>query len=133
MDDDFHTSAIKISGCPNSCGTHEVATIGFYGGATRIGNSMAPIYTMLFAGRTGETGELGKIVMRVPAKRVIDVVLKIIESYKEEKNGNDTLHDWIHKISIGQGDGQIKTLEDIKKILVPVVKLPSLCRKSRFI
>ena len=51
-DDDLRTSAIKISGCPNSCGQHEVATIGFYGGATRIGNSMAPIYTMLFAGST---------------------------------------------------------------------------------
>ena len=51
MDNDLHTSTIKISGCPNSCGQHEVATIGFYGGATRLGNSMAPIYTMLFAGR----------------------------------------------------------------------------------
>jgi sulfite reductase (ferredoxin) len=125
MDHDFDTSAIKISGCPNSCGQHEVATIGFYGGASRIGNSMAPIYTMLFAGSTGETGELGKTVMRVPAKRVIDVVLKIIECYKEEKNSNEKLHDWIHNISIGHGNGQIKTLEDIKKILVPVAKLPS--------
>jgi len=125
MDHDYDTSAIKISGCPNSCGQHEVATIGFYGGASRIGNSMAPIYTMLFAGSTGETGELGKTVMRVPAKRVIDVVLKIIECYKEEKNSNEKLHDWIHNISIGRGNGQIKTLEDIKKILVPIAKLPS--------
>ncbi len=125
MDHDFDTSAIKISGCPNSCGQHEVATIGFYGGASRIGNSMAPTYTMLFAGSTGETGELGKTVMRVPAKRVIDVVLKIIECYKEEKNSNEKLHDWIYNISIGHGNGQIKTLEDIKNILVPVAKLPS--------
>ncbi len=125
MDNDLHTSTIKISGCPNSCGQHEVATIGFYGGATRLGNSMAPIYTMLFAGSTGENGELGKIVMRVPAKRVIDVVLKIIECYKEEKHGNETLHDWVHKISIGHGDGKTKTLEDIKKIIAPVIKLPS--------
>ena len=85
MDQDLRTSTIKISGCPNSCGQHEVATVGFYGGAARLGNSMAPVYTMLFAGSTGENGELGKVVMRVPAKRVIDVVLKIIECYKEEK------------------------------------------------
>jgi len=125
MDQDFNTSTIKISGCPNSCGQHEVATIGFYGGATRIGNSMAPVYTMLFAGSTGETGELGKTVMRVPAKRVIDVILKIIECYKGEKNGNEKLYDWIYKISLGRGNGTIKTLEDIKKILVPVAELPS--------
>ena len=63
----------------------------------RLGNSMAPIYTMLFAGSTGENGELGKVVMRIPAKRIIDVVLKIIECYKEEKNDNETMHDWILK------------------------------------
>jgi sulfite reductase (ferredoxin) len=122
---DLRTSTIKISGCPNSCGQHEVASIGFYGGATRLGNSMAPIYTMLFAGSTGENGELGKVVMRVPAKRVIDVIIKIIECFREEKKGDESMHDWIVKISLGHGDGKIKTLEDIKKILVSVVKLPS--------
>lgn len=125
MDQDLRTSTIKISGCPNSCGQHEVATVGFYGGAARLGNSMAPIYTMLFAGSTGENGELGKVVMRVPAKRIIDVVLKIIECYKEEKNDNETMHDWISKISVGRGNGKIQNLEDIKKILAPVIKLPS--------
>jgi sulfite reductase (ferredoxin) len=125
MDQDLRTSTIKISGCPNSCGQHEVATIGFYGGATRLGNSMAPIYTMLFAGSSGEKGELGKVVMRVPAKRVIDVIIKIIECYREEKEGKETMHDWITKISVGHGNGKIKNLEDIKKILVNVIKLPS--------
>ena len=125
MDPAFRTSTIKISGCPNSCGQHEVATIGFYGGASRIANSMAPIYTMLFAGSTGETGELGKTIMRVPAKRVIDVVLKIIECFKEERNGNGNLHDWIHKVTTGHGNDKIKTLDDLKKILVPITELPS--------
>lgn len=125
MDPDFRTSTIKISGCPNSCGQHEVATIGFYGGAGRIANSMAPIYTMLFAGSTGETGELGKTIMRVPAKRVIDVVLKIIECYRGEKNGNESLHDWICKISTGHGNGKVQTIDDLKKTLVPITELPS--------
>jgi sulfite reductase (ferredoxin) len=124
-DHDLSTSTIKISGCPNSCGQHEVATIGFYGGATRIGNSMAPIYTMLFDGKIGESGQLGKVVMRVPAKLVIPLVLKIIECYKEEKNDKELLDEWIHTISIGQGNGKIKTLEDLKTILLPIIKLPS--------
>jgi sulfite reductase (ferredoxin) len=125
LDPDLRTSAIKVSGCPNSCGQHEVATIGFYGGASRIANSMAPIYTMLFAGSTGETGELGKTIMRVPAKRVIDVVLKIVECFKQEKNGNENLHDWICKILTGHGNDKIKTMDDLKKILVRVTELPS--------
>src|SRR5207302_7668902 len=68
-DDNLRDSTIKVSGCPNSCGQHEIATIGFFGGATRLNNSMTPTYTMLFG---GNAGELGKAVMRVPAKRVID-------------------------------------------------------------
>lgn len=124
-DNDLTSSTIKISGCPNSCGQHEVATIGFYGGASRIANSMAPIYTMLFAGRTGENGELGKTVMRVPAKKVIDVVLKIIECYKQEKIKDEKLDEWINKIATGNGNGKIKNLEDIKNILNKVTELPA--------
>src|ERR671925_529089 len=85
VDDSLRDATIKISGCPNSCGQHEIATIGFFGGATRMNNTMTPTYTMLFGGSAGEAGELGRSVMRVPAKRVIDTTLKIIELYKNER------------------------------------------------
>lgn len=124
-DNDFVDSTIKISGCPNSCGQHEVATIGFYGGASRIGTSMVPIYTMLFAGSTGENGELGKAVMRVPAKKVLEVVLKIIDTFKKEKKSGEKLSEWIHKISVGNGSTEVKNLEDMKKILLPIIELPA--------
>lgn len=86
-DDSLRDATIKISGCPNSCGQHEIATIGFFGGATRMNNTMTPTYTMLFGGSAGEAGELGRAIMRVPAKRVIDTTLKIIELYKNERGG----------------------------------------------
>ena len=124
-DNDFVNSTIKISGCPNSCGQHEVATIGFYGGASRIGTSMVPIYTMLFDGRTGEDGELGKAVMRVPAKKVLEVVLKIIDIFKKERKNGEKLNEWIHKISMGNGTSEVKNLEDMKKILLPIIELPA--------
>jgi sulfite reductase beta subunit-like hemoprotein len=122
-DDSLRDSTIKISGCPNSCGQHEIATIGFFGGASRIGSAMAPTYTMLFGGREGENGELGKAVMRVPAKRVIDIIRKIIDVYKQERNNNETLNQWINKIVLGEGKGRIKNIENIKEILLPVTQL----------
>jgi len=131
-DHDFVDSTIKISGCPNSCGQHEVATIGFYGGASRIGTSMVPIYTMLFAGSTGEAGELGKAVMRVPSKKVLDVVMKIIETYKKEKTGGEKLNEWIHKVSVGNGTNEIKNVDDMKKILLPIIELPPLTSAPEF-
>lgn len=123
-DDSLADATIKISGCPNSCGQHEIATIGFFGGASRIGNAMSPTYTMLFGGSAGEQGELARAVMRVPAKRVVEAVLKIIEAYRNERAQGETLHQWITKIVKGQGSGSIKGLEEVKALLAPVIQLP---------
>ena len=137
IDDSLRDATIKISGCPNSCGQHEIATIGFFGGATRMNNTMTPTYTMLFGGSAGEAGELGKAVMRVPAKRVIDTTLKIIELYKKEGGGGgaaaggggdddddgETLHQWIIRLVKGQGSGSVKNIEDMKAALGQVIQL----------
>jgi sulfite reductase (ferredoxin) len=135
IDDCLQDATIKISGCPNSCGQHEIATIGFFGGATRVNNTMTPAYNMLFGGSAGEAGELGRPVMRVPAKRVIDTTLKIIEIYKKETitaaaaaandDHHETLHQWIISLIKGQGSGSIKNLEDMKAALAQVIQLPS--------
>jgi len=121
-DDSLRDATIKISGCPNSCGQHEIATIGFFGGATRMNNAMVPTYTMLFG---GSSGELGKAMMRVPAKRVIDTILKIIEIYRQQKSTNETLHQWVSSVTKGRGAGSLKNLEDMKAALAQVIQLPA--------
>ena len=35
---------IKISGCPNGCGQHHVAGIGFYGASIKVGEHTIPAY-----------------------------------------------------------------------------------------
>jgi sulfite reductase (ferredoxin) len=124
-DNSLRDATIKVSGCPNSCGQHEIATIGFFGGATRMNNSMVPTYTMLFGGSAGEQGELGMVAMRVPAKRVIDTVLKVIELYRQQKSGSETLHQWVVNITKGKGAGEIKNLEGMKAALAQVIQLPA--------
>ena len=125
--DDLRDSSIKISGCPNSCGQHEIATIGFYGGASRVGGTMTPTYTMMFGGRDGEDGLLGKTVMRVPAKRVIPTLTKIIEIYRKERSENESLSVWIGKLINGavNVNGQVRNLDDIKTVLMSTISLPS--------
>ena len=125
--DDLRDSTIKISGCPNSCGQHEIATIGFYGGASRIGGTMTPTYTMMFGGRDGEDGLLGRTVMRVPAKRVIPALTKIIEIYRKERSENESLSVWIGKLINGavNVNGQVRNLDEIKTVLMSTISLPS--------
>ena len=126
-EDDLRDSTIKISGCPNSCGQHEIATIGFYGGATRIDGTMTPTYTMMFGGKDGEDGVLGKSVMRVPAKRVISTIIKIIDIYRQERSTNESLAIWINKLIKGAPNGNrtAKNLDDLKKALMETISLPS--------
>jgi sulfite reductase (ferredoxin) len=123
-DEDLRDSTIKISGCPNSCGQHEIATIGFYGGGGRVGKDMYPVYQMSLGGRSDGETMLGANVMRIPAKRVIPAVLKIIDTFKADKKQGDTLKSWIHKLVTNHSDSQIKSINDIKKILLPLTATP---------
>ena len=124
-DDDLRDATIKISGCPNSCGQHEIATIGFFGGGARVGNDMYPNYSMSLGGRFDDRSMLGVTCIRVPVKRTIPVILKIIELFKKNKQSSDTLSAWIDRIVHGNESSKIKSVGDMKKILSPLVIPPS--------
>jgi len=124
-DDDLRDATIKISGCPNSCGQHEIATIGFFGGGARVGNDMYPNYSMSLGGRFDDKSMLGVMCMRVPVKRTILVILKIIELFKKNKQSSDTLSAWIDRIVHGNELSEIKSVRDMKKVLSPLVIPPS--------
>jgi sulfite reductase (ferredoxin) len=124
-DDDLRNSTIKISGCPNSCGQHEIATIGFYGGGGRLGKDMYPLYTMSLGGRSDETTTLGHTCTKVPAKRVIPTILKIVEIFKSDKKSGETLDLWVKRVIEGNGGPKINSIDDIKELLKPVVIAPT--------
>ena len=124
-DVDLQDSSIKISGCPNSCGQHGIATIGFFGGGGRVGKEMYPNYQMSLGGRSDGETMLGVTCTRVPAKRVIPVILKIIELFKQHKKSNDSLKEWIHRVVNEKEDSAIKSVNDIRKILDPLTIPPT--------
>ena len=125
-DDDLSDSSIKISGCPNSCGQHGIATLGFFGGGGRVGKDMYANYQMSIGGRSDGDTMLGQTLLRVPAKRVIPVILKIIEIFKANKKPGDTLKSWIHRVVNGNEDSEVKSIIDIKKILEPLIIPPTI-------
>ena len=98
---------IKISGCPNSCGHHHIADIGFYGNAVRSGERMVPSFSMLIAGRgDGPDARIGKHVMKLPAKRIPEAVNTLIESYRSERSDAEPFSDWAIRV----GNDHIKEL-----------------------
>ena len=131
-DDDLRDSTIKISGCPNSCGQHEIATIGFFGGGGRLGKDMYPLYTMLLGGRADEKATLGLTTAKVPAKRVIPTILKIIEIFKSEKRNGEKLDAWIQRVMEGNGGPKVKSINDIKELLKSVISPPTIDQDQDF-
>lgn len=130
-DDDLREASIKISGCPNSCGQHEIATLGFFGGGSRVGKDMYPVYQMSLGGRSDGDTMLGVNLMRLPAKRVIPATLKLIEVFKANKKQED-FKDWIHKVVTGHADSTVKSIDDIKKILLPFTEAPPIEKDKDF-
>jgi sulfite reductase beta subunit-like hemoprotein len=98
MADDLKDLDIKVSGCPNSCGQHHIADIGFYGSAQRVQGKMAPYYTLLLGGEVSKGKAIfGQPTARVPAKNVPDAILRLVEMYRSKRNTGETFRDWIRR------------------------------------
>ena len=95
---------IHMSGCPNSCGQHHIADIGFHGAAIKVGNRQIPAYHMFVAGtyRTEEM-RLGTLVpkVRIPAKRVPDAVERVIDLYHSDRDDDQELFSsWVDRVGL---------------------------------
>lgn len=95
---------IHMSGCPNSCGQHHIADIGFHGAAIKVGNRQIPAYHMFVAGtyRTEEM-RLGTLVpkVRIPAKRVPDAVERVIDLYHSDREDHQELFStWVDRVGL---------------------------------
>lgn len=67
--------AIRISGCPNACGRHLVAKLGFAGGLTRAGDRQLPSYGVFVGGGLGSNGaKFARRCGAIPAKRLPDFI-----------------------------------------------------------
>ena len=76
---------IKISGCPNGCGQHHIAGIGFQGSLRKVGGRPAPHYFVMVGGGVSEEGAaFGRHVATVPARRSFEALERLIQLYRAE-------------------------------------------------
>jgi ferredoxin-nitrite reductase/sulfite reductase (ferredoxin) len=115
--EDIENVRIKISGCPNSCGQHHVADIGFFGGARKINERLAPHFQLLLGGLTEEgKAQFGQPVMKLPARRIPDAVVQILELYrKDRQSAQEPFRAFVARVGINYW----------KQALAPFEALPS--------
>ena len=87
---------INISGCPNSCGQHHAADIGFFGAERRANGRKAPGYQLLLGGFIGnEQMHFAKRTMRLPAKTAAEATIRLIRRFAAERQVGETFRDWM--------------------------------------
>jgi sulfite reductase beta subunit-like hemoprotein len=92
---------IKISGCPNGCGQHHVATIGFQGSVRKVGGRAIPQYfVMIGGGGLGDATTFGRLVAKVPARRIPDVVSRLAALYARDRDRDESASSFFARLDV---------------------------------
>ncbi len=101
---------IKMSGCPNGCGLHHIANIGFHGAAVKgVEGRQIPSYELFLGGNYGdnrvEDSRIGTRVpkVKVPAKLVPGVLKEIVTYYKDNRAGDEErFNDFLDRVGLDE-------------------------------
>lgn len=103
---------IKMSGCPNGCSQHHIGNIGFYGASIKVGEHTLPAYVAHLGGNF-EGGEVifgTRLKVRIPAKRVPDVVERWLAFYQENRNDGEVFNAFVERIGTTAFEDEIREL-----------------------
>lgn len=86
--------AIKISGCMNACGQHNMSEIGFQGMSINAGKLVAPaLQVLLGGGNLGNgNGRFSDKVIKIPSRRGPDALRYILNDFEANGNGQSFLN-----------------------------------------
>ena len=103
---------IKISGCPNGCGRHHVAGLGFQGSVRRLGSRVVPQYFVMVGGAVDDQGaSFGRIAAKVPARRMPEVLERLIAVYRAERRADESATAFFKRVELARVKEAIADLE----------------------
>jgi sulfite reductase beta subunit-like hemoprotein len=93
---------IKISGCPNACGQHQVGDVGMTGlMVTGKDGVERPHYSMRVGGSCGEGARVGsRLSGRVPEEETPAVIVAVARHYLAERGQGESFRDFVTRVGI---------------------------------
>ncbi|PKB82586.1 MAG: hypothetical protein BZY88_03900 [SAR202 cluster bacterium Io17-Chloro-G9] len=98
---------IKMSGCPNGCGLHHIANIGFHGAAVKgPDGQQIPAYELFLGGNYGdnrvEDSRIGTRIpkVKVPAKAVPLVIKEIATHYRDHRETGENFNQFLDRVGM---------------------------------
>jgi len=103
---------IRISGCPNGCGQHHIAAIGFQGSIRKLGPRAVPQYFVMVGGGVDEDGAaFGRIAAKIPARRAPEAVDRLVDFYQLERREGERLADFFRRADVARVKDLLADLE----------------------
>jgi sulfite reductase (ferredoxin) len=101
-----------MSGCPNGCGQHHIADIGFYGASIKVGEHTIPAYIPHVGGNyEGAPVAFGqRLKLRLPAKRVPEAIERWIRHYESHREDGEQWGAFAARVGTGPLEDLVKDL-----------------------
>ena len=118
-DEDVQKIRIKMSGCPNGCGLHHIANIGFHGAAIKgPDGQQVPAYEVFLGGNYGgpsvEESRIGARIpkVKIPAKLAPNVLNQMVSYYKENKQSGELFKKFVDRVGTGKFEELAKAAQE---------------------
>jgi len=100
---------LNLSGCPNTCGQHMLADLGFYGNVGRKEQQMFPAYMVVAGAEIGEgKGRLARQIDRVSARDLPEFVHEVLKRWLVRKDSYRSFAAYVD----GEGAEEIRAIAD---------------------
>ncbi len=124
---------IKISGCPNGCGQHHIAGIGFQGSVRKLGEKVIPQYfLMVGGGAAGETASFARIAAKIPARRITTAVERLLQLYLKERRPGEKAKPFFERLELPKVKALLADLEQISLETATAEDFVDLAETSEF-
>jgi sulfite reductase (NADPH) hemoprotein beta-component len=89
---------IKVSGCPNGCGQHHIAGIGFQGSLRKVeGRAVPQYFVMIGGGCDGDAAAFGRVVAKIPARRCTTALERLLKLCAAERGPNESSREYFRR------------------------------------
>ena len=125
---------IKISGCPNGCGQHHIATLGFQGSVRRLGSKAVPQYfVMVGGGTTSQGASFARLAAKVPARRMPEVVERLLAMYQRERTEGESASDFFGRVDLASVAIALRDLQKLTEADVVPLDFVDLAETAEFV
>jgi sulfite reductase (NADPH) hemoprotein beta-component len=106
---------IKISGCPNGCGQHHIAGLGFQGSVRQVAGKAAPQYFVMVGGGVHDDGaRFARLAAKIPARRLPETLDRLLDLFQAERINGETARTFFQRVDVARVKAALADLEALR-------------------